>query len=127
MNLVVQSFIETTQTMLGLTPHITHIHTDTPYGTSMTIDSEKYYFFFDQNLIELLAHTFLENKVTQDEIKDLCQEFTNLIIGKAKVLNTHSTLNIGIPIFLDHIQIPNHFSKSIHFQIKEGKCSIYKE
>ncbi|MCE3047427.1 chemotaxis protein CheX [Helicobacter kayseriensis] len=127
MDLVIQSFIEIVQTMLGITPHMIYTHTDTEYGTSMTINGEKYYFFFDLNLIELLAHAFLESKPTQNEIKDLCQEFTNLIIGKAKVLNTHSATQIGIPIFLNHAQVPNLFSKSIHFQIKEGRCSIYKE
>lgn len=128
MELVIQSFIETMQTLTGELPVPSGKQAESTHCSHIAIQGISYFFIYDEALINLLSQVFLlEEKPSQEEIKDLCRELSNLIIGKAKVLSNDPNIQIGLPKFLQADQIPSRFSNHAHFQTQEGRCSIYKE
>ncbi|WP_027326769.1 chemotaxis protein CheX [Helicobacter pametensis] len=128
MKLIIQSFINTIQTIANLTPTSTETHAHQEYCSKISIQDETYYFACDKDFMLLLAQTLLtESNPSQEEIQDLSQELANLVIGQAKMMHTDPKIKVSLPIFVLPQEIPTNLTQSAHFQIQKGTCSIYKE
>lgn len=97
-------------------------------SSKITLDSRTFIIVANKALLKQFAVVFLNEKNPSDEmIGDISREFSNVVVGRAKVAHEDGgeVLKLGIPEYLGHRQIRRYIS-GFHYAFSNMRCSIYE-
>lgn len=129
MEVIIESFIKTLQVVAKLEPNLIEENTSGKYCSKITIQNQNFYFSYDREFLLILSQALLfESSPSEEDLIDIANEFANLVVGQAKVMYQAKQIDmqIGTPIFIADFNPPAS-SRTTHYQVGRGKCSIYKE
>lgn len=128
MDLLKMALVMTMEDTLGITLKQTKTVLKKSFSSTITLGDYSLIVTINKALLKKFAQDFLDDKNPDpDTIKDMSQEITNLIIGKAKVLfeENGDIMRLGTPLFIGS-RVISEYSDALHFRVSKFRCSIYK-